>query len=380
MTAGVVIFVAAIVIVVMIHESGHFFTAKAFGIKVTQFFVGFGPRLWSTRRGETEYGIKAFPFGGYVRIAGMNPFEEVPVEEQPRTFQAKPIWQRAVVIATGPVTHFFMAVVIAAVFLIAVGVPDRFHVEIGSVEPRLNGNPSPAAVAGLRAGDRVVAVGGRSVPTTSDASGLIIRTTRGHVGRPLDLEVLRGDRRLSFQVTPVLSDVDGEPVGRIGTILVTEVDGYQRYNPIAAVGRGAVATYDTAVAVIGRLGDVFGPSGLKRIFDQLTGAQPRGAGDVQSVVGGGRTLVQAASEFGFWPAFLQLLISFNVFIGILNLVPLPPLDGGHLAVLAYEKVRRRRPDIRKLIPLTAVVAAFMILFAISITYLDIVSPLPNQFR
>ncbi|HEX9235238.1 MAG TPA: site-2 protease family protein, partial [Actinomycetota bacterium] len=142
---------------------------------------------------------------------------------------------------------------------------------------------------------------------------------------------------------------------------------------------GSVATYDTAKQVIFRLGDVFGPSGLKRIAQELAGTRPRGPGDVTSVVGGGRVVVQAA-EAGAWQVLILLLAEFNVFIGILNLVPLPPLDGGHLAVIAYEKVRGRRPDVRKLIPLTALVAAFMIVFALSITYLDIVNPLPNQFR
>src|SRR5215211_923645 len=103
------IFALAILVAVLIHESGHFFTAKAFRIKVEEFFVGFGPRLWSFRRGETEYGVKAFPVGGYVRIAGMNPFQEVPLKDRPRAFGAKPIWQRALVIVAGPITHLVMA-------------------------------------------------------------------------------------------------------------------------------------------------------------------------------------------------------------------------------------------------------------------------------
>jgi RIP metalloprotease RseP len=119
---GILIFAVSILVVVLVHESGHFFTAKAFGIKVEEFFVGFGPRLWSTRRGETEYGVKLLPLGGYVRIAGMNPFQETPPEEYPRTFGAKPIWQRAIVIATGPFTHFVIAVVLLFVFFVGFGV------------------------------------------------------------------------------------------------------------------------------------------------------------------------------------------------------------------------------------------------------------------
>src|SRR5436853_874081 len=101
-TVGVFLFILLILVVIVIHESGHFTMAKVFGIKVEEFFVGFGPRLWSVRRGETEYGIKALPLGGYVRIAGMNPFQEPSPEEFPRTFGAKPIWQRTLVILAGP--------------------------------------------------------------------------------------------------------------------------------------------------------------------------------------------------------------------------------------------------------------------------------------
>src|SRR5436309_6341805 len=119
---GVVLFVVAILGVVLVHESGHFAFAKAFGIKVEEFFVGFGPRLWSFRRGETEYGVKALPFGGYVRIAGMNPFQPPTPEEYPRTFGAKPVWQRATVIGAGPVTHFLMAILFLTIFFTAIGV------------------------------------------------------------------------------------------------------------------------------------------------------------------------------------------------------------------------------------------------------------------
>src|SRR3989449_7232067 len=111
---GIGLFVVAVLLVIMVHESGHFFLAKAFGIKVEEFFVGFGPRLWSFRRGETEYGVKALPLGGYVRIAGMNPFQDVPEEEKPRTFRSKPPWQRAVVILAGPVPPFLIAILLLA--------------------------------------------------------------------------------------------------------------------------------------------------------------------------------------------------------------------------------------------------------------------------
>src|ERR687883_336581 len=123
----IAVYVIAILTLVMIHEAGHFLTAKTFGIKVEQFFVGFGPRIWSFRRGETEYGLKALPLGGYVRIAGMNPFQEPTPEEYPRTFGAKPNWQRAAVIVAGPATHFVMAFVFLLIYLAALGVPSKFE-------------------------------------------------------------------------------------------------------------------------------------------------------------------------------------------------------------------------------------------------------------
>src|SRR5437763_3177077 len=157
-TVGVVLFVVAILVTILIHESAHFGFAKWFGIKVQEFFVGFGPRLWSTRRGETEYGVKALPLGGYVRIAGMNPYEEVSPEEYPRTFGAKPAWQRALVIVAGPATHFVIAFVLFALWLGLVGRPAHRGAQFESVQRTLAGSLSPAAAAGLRPGDRVLSI------------------------------------------------------------------------------------------------------------------------------------------------------------------------------------------------------------------------------
>jgi membrane-associated protease RseP (regulator of RpoE activity) len=361
---GTVLFVVAILIVVVIHESGHFFFAKAFGIKVEEFFVGFGPRLWSVRRGETEYGIKALPLGGYVRIAGMNPFQETPAADLPRTFGAKPIWQRALVIFAGPVTHFLMAFVFLAVFFAAIGLPTARRPLIEAVDPVLEGQPSPAAQAGLRPGDEVVAVDGLPVQSTDR----FVQYTRTRVGQAIELTVRRDDVQTTVTVTPVLSTVAGERVGRIGV----------RAGPLTAIGRAGLTTGLATRDVIVRLEDVFGPSGLRRFSELLTG-EPREATDPTGLVGGARLAAEAA-EVGAWDFLFSLLVGFNIFVGIMNLLPLPPLDGGHLAVLAYEKVSRRKPDIRKLVPLTALVAGFLILFVLTVTWLDITNPIPNQFR
>src|SRR5438105_902355 len=200
---GIVLFAVVLIAVVLLHEAGHFFTAKAFGIKVEEFFVGFGPRLWSTRRGETEYGVKLIPAGGYVRIAGMNPFEEVPPERFPKTFGAKPPWQRAVVIATGPLTHFVVAVLALFVYFAAIGAMTPSKPIVASVQTTLNGHASPAAAAGLRPGDAIVALDGRSVGSLDR----FVSFTRHHVGRTISLTIRRDGRILTVRTTPELAIV-----------------------------------------------------------------------------------------------------------------------------------------------------------------------------
>ncbi|HEV8421442.1 MAG TPA: M50 family metallopeptidase [Actinomycetota bacterium] len=373
-TLGVVLFIVVLILVVVVHEAGHFLSAKLFGIKVEEFFVGFGPRLWSFRRGETEYGLKAIPAGGYVRIAGMNPFQEPTPEEYPRTFGAKPIWQRAIVILAGPVTHFVIAALFLTLFFVAIGVPNDNRPMIGTIEPTLNGRVSPAVEAGLRPGDEIVAVDGRSIRSSDD----FIDYTRGHIGEPMKVTVVRDGRSITLTATPVAARVPGEPkpVGRLGVSLdfVRE-----RTDPFTAVGRSVIVTGQQTKEVVVRLGDVFGPTALRRVGRLVVGSGDRTPNDAIGVVGASRIAGQAVRE-GAWDFFIALLVGFNIFVAILNLVPLPPLDGGHLAILAYEKVRRRKPDIRKLVPLTALVTSFIILFALAITYLDIVNPIPTPFR
>lgn len=369
---GAVLFILAILIVVMVHEGGHFTLAKIFGMKVEEFFVGFGPRLWSTRRGDTEYGIKAIPAGGYVRIAGMNPFQETPTEEMPRTFGAKPVWQRALVILAGPGTHFLMAFVFLTLYFAAVGAPSVAKPVVASVQPRLDGAPSPAAQAGLRSGDQIVSVNGRKVTSIDQ----LISFTRTHVGSELTLGIVRDGRSLVVRATPVLSTVGSERVGRLGLSLEA---GRARVGPIRAVERAGITTGAAISGTVRALGQVFGPSGLKRVGQLLAGSTPRRSSDVGSLVGGAR-LAGEAVQSGNWDIFFEILVLVNVFVGLVNLIPLPPLDGGHLAALAYEKLRRRKPDLRKLVPVSTLVAAFLILFSLSLIYIDITNPIPNPFR
>jgi membrane-associated protease RseP (regulator of RpoE activity) len=370
---GILLFVLGVLIMILAHEAGHFVTAKWFGIKVEEFFVGFGPRLWSFRRGETEYGIKAIPAGGYVRIAGMNPFQEPAPEDRDRIFTAKPAWQRAIVLVTGSLTHFVLAFLTLVVIFGVLGQATRFRPQVVTVERRLDGAPSPAFEAGLRPGDQVVAVAGAPVDYETFSTSVT-----EHVGRETALLVRRDGREVRLRVEPVLSEVEGRRVGRIGVeVTPGEVLARERTGPVETIERSADLTGRMVVGSFQAIGRVFGPEGLGRLGELLAGEQRR-VDDPVGIVGAARLSGQAV-QAGQIESFLLLFAFFNVFVGIVNLLPLPPLDGGHLAVLGWESLTGRRVDPRKLIPITAVVAGFLILFTISMLYLDVVRPLPNPF-
>ena len=373
---GILIFVVAVLVIIFFHELGHFLTAKWFKIKVEEFFIGFGPRVWSFRRGETEYGIKAIPAGGYVRIAGMNPFEESAPEEMPRTFGAKPAWQRAIVILAGSAIHFILAFLLVFSYFTVLGQPTRFGAEVSAVEPRLEGSVSPAAAAGLEPGDRFLEVDGRTVQDYDE----FVDYTRSRPGREITLVVERDGRRVVLRATPVLSEIEGEEVGRLGVILARgEILERERLGPLAAGGRAGALIGEVTVASLQGIGRVFGPEGLGRIVGQIFEGRERQLDDPAGLVGAARLSGQAAAA-GAFDELLFLFVAFNIFVGLLNVLPLPPLDGGHLAVIVFEKVTGRRVDPRKLVPLTTAVVAFLLVFFVALLYLDILRPLPNPFR
>jgi len=369
MLAGILIFVGGVFLMIFVHELGHFLTAKRFGIKVEEFFIGFGPRLWSFRRGETEYGLKAIPVGGYVRIAGMNPMEEPAPEDRDRLFTSKPRWQRAIVLAAGAFTHFVMAFLLLGALVWFAGVPvDR--PQVSEVVDRLEGEPSPAAQAGLRVGDVIVEIDGEPTKYTTVSESLT-----EHAGEEVDIVVRRGDERITVEASPVLTTVAGEPQGRLGIAISPE---YVRSGPVEGLADAGTRLGRMVVASFEGMGRAFGPEGIGRIGDALFGGQERTINDPVGVVGVGRIAGQLV-QAGLFGAILEMFAFFNVFVGILNILPLPPLDGGHLAVLGFEAATGRKVSPRTLIPITAVVAGFLILMTISLLYLDVVSPIPNPF-
>ncbi len=369
MTFGVVAFVVLLLFAIALHEFGHFFFAKLFGMKVDRFFIGFGPPLWSVKRGETEYGIAVLPFGGYVRIAGMNPFEEVPEEDQARTFKARPAWQRAIVLVAGSATHFIIAFFISGALLMFVGVPDHATTTIETVEPKLeNGEPSPAAISGLRAGDRVVAIEGMPITRWEEARAWL----RASPLRPLEMTVLRGGKRVDLTVTPAFQDSKSA----IGFIGVKSVFANKRFGLVDSVVESGKGIGDASWQSLRALGKIVSPSTFVRLFKVATGREERSFEDPTTIVGISRAAGDAAAR-GNFEDLLYMFVGFNIFVGVANLLPLPPLDGGHIAVLAYEQVRRRPVDMRKLLPISAVVVSLLIGLFVILLYLDIVKPLPS---
>jgi membrane-associated protease RseP (regulator of RpoE activity) len=373
---GALIFLPFLTVIIAIHELGHFYFARRFAMKVTEYFVGFGPwKIWSRRKGELEYGVKPIFIGGYVKIAGMNPYEENPPEDAPRLYGAKPIWQRAITIFAGPGTHFVVAAVIFAIWLAIFGDPRTAPLTplvIDQVELTLNGDRSPAAAGGIEAGDRILVLGDVAEPTSTQLSEIVTAQVEDRPGEPLTVVVDRDGKRVTLSVVPELAEVDGETRGRMGVIVAPpdpEPAG------IGAAIVGGVKEVGFAVKEsFSQIGRVFGPEGVGRVFTLLFNDEERRPDDAASVVGISQQ-VGATSSAGDWSTILYLFGFVTVFVGLINLVPLPPFDGGHLLTLAIEKVRGKPVDMRTIIPVSAAVMAFFVMFVGATIVLDVTKPI-----
>jgi len=385
---GVVIFVLALLISVMLHEAGHFLTAKKFRMKVTQFFVGFGQTLWSRTRGETEYGIKVLPLGGFVKITGMTALEEVDPADEARSFRRQPGWQRSIVLVAGSFMHFALAFVL--LFILAVGIGVTNTTTIGSISPCLpqtvkalasgtcakNLPASPARQAGLRAQDKVFSIAGKPVHNWTEV-GNVIRAQPA--GQPVAVVVDRGGRDLTFSVTP------STVAGRHGSYLGIENQIFQRVGPLSGVAY-AGSTFGQVLKLSGQAAAKL-PAALPDLFAKNRGKTP--AGNVSSIVGAANDAGQVVAAGGGWQftvsELLLIVISLNIFVGAFNLLPLLPLDGGHLAIVFYERIRawlarlRGRPDpglvnMQKLIPVSVGVFALLVGLGLILIAADIFNP------
>ncbi len=367
---GGLIVVVGMIAMIMVHEGGHFLAAKAVDMKVTEFFFGFGPKLWSTTRGETEYGIKAFPVGGYVRIVGMNPYEEVAPDDMGRTYREKPFWAKSIVVLAGVVSHIVVAFLLYFVLFTVLGVDTgEATTEVAAVSAVLDEGsttPSPAASAGIHAGDVILSLDGVSTPAWEG----LVEEIAARPGESVTIVVERDGERLELPVTLAMRE-DGEG-GMRGWLGVSPAGVVERVGPIEGIADASLA-----------IGDAVDQSarGMWHLFSNLgTLVTATIQGDQEtidnnrplSVVGLGR-LGAEAERYGIGFT-LELLALINIFVALFNVLPIYPLDGGHFAVALYEKVRGKEPDVGKLAPLAAAVVVFMILLGVFAIYLDIARP------
>ncbi len=390
MTLGVVLFIAALLVVIMVHEAGHFVAAKTLGFKATKFFIGFGPTLWSFRKGETEYGIKLIPAGGFVKIVGMNPYEDVAPEDEPRSYPNKPRWQRAIMIAAGPATHWPLALIILAVTAMTIGFPTGEATNtVSIVETRIDGETTPAADAGLLPGDRIFFVNGLAVDTWQETR----RAIRANAGEETTFVFVRdGEERVAtVTLGTALFDADGRiveyaPPGEdlpapkpnetvTGFLGIQPEERFETMSFGEAVVDAGVRTGQLTGFLVSQIGTPFATVFNGDLWAALQGDGPRAPEDGPvGIVGAGRIAGETVQK-GRYADFIGLMVGLTIFVGLINLLPLPPLDGGHLAVLAYEAITRRRVDIRKLIPIAAAVISFFVLLFFAVLYLDLARPL-----
>ena len=399
MTIGVLAFVVAVLVSVMLHEAGHFVTAKLFGMKATQFFVGFGTTLWSRQKGETEYGIKAIPAGGFVKIVGMTPLEDVPVEDQPRAFINKPGWQRFIVLVAGSTMHFIIALVL--LFILLLGWPSVLNgasqvetvnncVTTSASEACPPGAPIAPAVGKFKPNDVITAVNGQPVVHgTQQLISLIGKAPQG----PVTFTVQRAGSTISLVVTPVV--VGGK--ARVGIELQDPKNStYSRVGLSGAITGGFRSFGSLFVDSFKAFGVV--PHDIAQLVSHPTAKRQvstsGGGGQPVSVFGVARLAGQAFKADGFSGGVATVIgftASVNVFVGIFNLFPFLPLDGGHVAILGYEKIRnawrKRRHlipagpvDLNKLMPLTYGVLAIIVAVSALILVADIANPVANPFN
>ena len=364
---GAFAFVMALIVCIFLHELGHYLAGKHAGMKVTQFFLFFGPRVWSFRRGETEYGVRLLPLGAFVKVPGMHNLDtEVDPADEARTYRAAPARKRILFASAGSLMHFAIALLLFFVVFVGQGKPvasDAWSIAAVSAG-------SPAAAAGLAPGDTITAFNGQPVTSYERLTPLI----RANAGQRVELTVRHGTDSRLVSTTLVQNPNSCRSGGFLGIGPDFPATTYQRMNPLAAVGNSVTEFVRGSGQAVTGLGTVFSPSGLKK----YTGAVTSGCNTDQRMLSpiGAAKLGGTVAREGVW-AFLSLLAIVNLFIGIVNWVPLLPFDGGHMAIAAYEGIRSRgrstpyRADVGRLLPLTYAVVLLLGLLFIGNTYLDL---------
>lgn len=395
---GIVLFALAILISVALHECGHMWVARRTGMKVRRYFVGFGPTLWSTRRGETEYGVKAVPLGGFCDIAGMTPVEELDPDERDRAMYKQATWKRVAVLFAGPGMNLAICLVLIYAIALVWGLPNLHPPtravigETGCVAQEVSQGkleqctgPGPAALAGIRSGDVVVKVGDTPV-SSFDEMAAAVRKSHGSV--------------------PIV-------VERDGTAIVTYVDiestqrwipngqgGELQPAPVGAIGVGAARVGPVRYGVFSAMPATFAVTGdLTVEVGKALAALPTKVGALVRAIGGGQrdpqtpiSVVGASIiggdtvDHGLWVAFWFFLAQLNLILAAINLLPLLPFDGGHIAVAVFERIRNMVRSARgkvaaapvnylKLLPATYVVLVLVVGYMLLTVTADLVNPI-----
>jgi membrane-associated protease RseP (regulator of RpoE activity) len=382
MTAGWpwVAVVWSVIVIIMLHELGHFATAKWSGMKATEYFVGFGPKLWSIRRGETEYGVKALPLGGYVKILGMTSMEELDPSDEPRSFVNQSTSKRVLVASAGSIVHFALAFFLAMGALWFIGWPHSGpHQQVTGLT-QLSSGSTPAQLAGLRIGDQFVSIDGVPASATSIRAAI-----EGSKGRPVTMVVLRNGRDVTLTASP--RKLDGSSRYLLGIFFGPSTV----YRPTGVLGAftGASSLVWQVTSKTGQaFVHAFSPAGLSSLAHQVSSskaaATARQSPNATYSMIGAFELAADAFKAGPMP-FIGLLISLNISLGVLNMLPMLPLDGGHVAIALYERIRTRRgkaryrADVAKLMPVVYAFMGFLLLFVAGKMYLDIAHGVANPF-
>lgn len=418
---GVAVFALGILISVSLHEAGHLGTAKAFGMKATRYFVGFGPTLWSFRRGETEYGVKGIPLGGFVKIVGMTPQDDdVPAGEQHRAMWRFPVWKRTIVMGAGSAVHFVLgfALLWGVFAFVPINDFDRLDTarpqvaavaectaldwevnpETGGVRQCVPGEDpaSAASEVGLRPGDVITAINDRPVAEWDElteriraAGGTTVSLTFERDGRVRTAEAeLPLATRVRQDVDPEtpLDEISEAELEQVGVLGIEPVVPRTRHGPVSAVAEAASQTGFMFQGTMEALAQL--PQRIPQLWEAVFGGH-RDPETPMSVVGASRIGGELWDQ-GELPTFLVLLAALNFFVGIFNLVPLLPLDGGHIAIAWFERARSwafavfgkpdpGRVDYYKMMPVTYVVIFIMAGFFLLTIAADIVNPIQLPF-
>lgn len=385
---GVLAFVIGLLFSVMVHEWGHYITAVKFRMKVTEFFLGFGQRLWSYRRGETEFGIKAIPAGGYCKIVGMSPQEEIDPADESRVFYRAPVRKKLIVLGSGAFLHFVLGMVLIGILVSAIGL-NQMLPQVESVVPCITNAQSctakdpvsPAQLAGIKAGDEIIGVNGEKMGWND-----VVKVIRSHANKEITLIVARNGQENLVPITPYQVTNNGESWGVIG---VRNVVGLVRESLPTAAKHTVQISGAFFAASVGALVGL--PAKIPSLIRQTFFGETRDSQGLVGIVGVARVSAQTATSGDLTltekiSTFLIMLASLNIFVGIFNLLPILPLDGGHMAVAIWEGVRRRiarvqgKPDpgpidVEKLTPITMVVFVTLAALTLLLLLADIVNPI-----